>query len=144
LFLNRDFNADYESEITVSSIDSTNTIESGDLSEYKEYVQRSLTVEEQKALERELGTSLGIYNPEMCKVLAQMFRDYQLKDLQKFDKSRVAYSIPSGDVDFSVKEGQADAIAPLADDSYYEKPWPVLGGDDQGDWNLFRTPNQFL
>ncbi|KAF4999982.1 hypothetical protein FDECE_11330 [Fusarium decemcellulare] len=89
---------DYE-DLTVSSMDTLSTQSSTGMSEYKEYLRRPLDQDKQQALEHDLGKDLGISNPEMCKILAAKFRDYQLKDIQRFDENKLqpTYGIPVND-----------------------------------------------
>ncbi|KAM0271130.1 hypothetical protein ACHAQH_009197 [Verticillium albo-atrum] len=87
--------ADYE-DATSSTLDTLSTQDSTGIYEYKEYLRIPLDDEKQKALEVDLGNAMGISNPAMCKILAAKFRDYQLKDLQKFDDDKLkrTYEIP--------------------------------------------------
>ncbi|KAJ3541003.1 hypothetical protein NM208_g2918 [Fusarium decemcellulare] len=89
----------YYEDLTVSSMDTLSTQSSTGMSEYKEYLRRPLDQDKQQALEYDLGKDLGISNPDMCKILAAKFRDYQLKDIQRFDENKLqpTYGIPVND-----------------------------------------------
>ncbi|CAM1510081.1 Fc.00g004160.m01.CDS01 [Cosmosporella sp. VM-42] len=86
----------YYEDLTVSSLATLSTQSSTDMTDYKEYLRRPLAEDKQQALEAELGTALGISNPDMCRILAAKFREYQLRDVQQFDEANVkpTYGIP--------------------------------------------------
>ena len=73
----------------MSSLNTLSTQSSTGISEYKEYLRTPLDNEKQKALEADIGEALGISNPAICKILAAKFRDYKLKDIQKFDEDKM-------------------------------------------------------
>jgi hypothetical protein len=75
---------DYNNEgETASNLSSDN--KSPLVADYVEYLRRPRSVEEQQALELELGKELGIHNSEMCRILASKFRNYQLQELYRFE-----------------------------------------------------------
>jgi hypothetical protein len=91
-------------------------------------------------LEIELGNALGISNPEMCKVLAEKFRDHQLRELQQFDTARLTYSIPDREMELFLKDDRADLMEPLVQDSTYyaidQGPWSVPKENGQAAWDV--------
>ncbi|KAF4472963.1 hypothetical protein FALBO_178 [Fusarium albosuccineum] len=62
---------------------------SADIVEHKGYLCGPLAQDKTKEIESDLGTSAGISDPELCKVLAARFREYQLKDLEQFVESKL-------------------------------------------------------
>jgi len=129
----------YYEDATSSTLNTLSTQDSTGISEYKEYLRVPLDDENQKALEADLGGALGISNPAMCKILAAKFRDYQLRDLQKFDEDKLkqTYDIP-GPGDLPAVEKGRDHVGDVDDgvsaelDSYLagwpdaEDVWPLL------------------
>lgn len=120
-------------DATLSTLDTLSTQDSMGISEYKEYLRAPLDDEKQKALESDLGNALGISNPAMCKILAAKFRDYQLKDVQKFDedKLRRTYEIPDYN-DLSATGKALDHLPGVGDElsaelDVYDGEWSGTG-----------------
>jgi hypothetical protein len=91
-------------------------------------------------LETELGNTLGISNPEMCKVIAEKFRDHQLRELQQFDTARLTYRIPDREMEPFLKDDRSDLMEPLFQDSTYyaidQGPWSVPKENGQAAWDV--------
>ncbi|KAK3381257.1 kinase-like domain-containing protein [Podospora didyma] len=87
----------YYDDATSSTLNTLSTQHSTGISEYEEYLHIPLDDEKQKDLEEDIGGALGITNTAMCRILATKFREYQLRDVQKFnqDKLKPTYEIPA-------------------------------------------------
>ncbi|KAF4964488.1 hypothetical protein FSARC_7590 [Fusarium sarcochroum] len=85
-------------ESNTTSLDTLSTQSSNGISEYMDYLQKPLTGNKLQEFAAEMGASLGISNPEVCMAWAAKLRDFQLKDLEKFneDKSKPAYTYEIG------------------------------------------------
>ncbi|KAI3329087.1 hypothetical protein HD806DRAFT_481656 [Xylariaceae sp. AK1471] len=134
-----------EENTTSSSLTTLTTQSSGSLSEYKQYVQRPLNDDEQKELEQGLGSALGIVNPDMCKIFAEKLREFQLKELQRFDnRAQGTYAIPEHEVSHKpagVPSNDLGGFFPEGVDSTTLENWPSLDmahGDDS--WTFMDNP----
>jgi hypothetical protein len=132
----------YDTETTVSSRTSAATIGGNELAEYKEYLAQSMTGDRQKQLEVELGNTLGISNPDLCKILAQKFRDHQLRELRLFEDTKMTYTIPDKELDLIFKENRGFLAQPAIHDPMTApaaldmQAWGELGGDGRQAWDL--------
>ncbi|KAK3683315.1 kinase-like domain-containing protein [Podospora appendiculata] len=100
LFPSKDLPASpYHEDATVSSLNTLSTQSSTGITEYKDHLSRPMSDDEQRSLGEKLGSAIGISNPDLCKKLAAVFREQQLKDVQRFDRHKLEpvynYGIPA-------------------------------------------------
>ncbi|KAM0553097.1 hypothetical protein ACHAPJ_007645 [Fusarium lateritium] len=90
----RTINPSYDPRVDKVSPYTLSTQSSNGISQYKDYLQQPLTGNKLQEFAAEMGASLGISNPEVCMAWAAKLRDFQLKDLEKFneDKLKPAYT----------------------------------------------------
>ncbi|KAF7549657.1 hypothetical protein G7Z17_g6228 [Cylindrodendrum hubeiense] len=85
-------------ETTVSTLDTLSTQSPTGISQYKNYLRQPLTGGALQELAADFGESFGISDPEVCRAMAAKLRNFQLKDLQKFDENQLkpayTYEIP--------------------------------------------------
>ncbi|KAK3320496.1 kinase-like domain-containing protein [Cercophora scortea] len=87
LFPSKDLPASpyHEDATTVSSLDTLSTQSSMGITEYKDHLRRPMSDDDQRSFDEQLR-AIGISSPDLCKKLAAVFRQQQLKDVQKFDR----------------------------------------------------------
>jgi hypothetical protein len=121
-------------DLTVSSLNTINTQSSTGISEYKDHLRRPMSENEQRALGEELGSAIGISNPDLFKTLAAAFRQQQLKDIQEFDRQKLepVYGIPVLDddtpkADAATLEAQVGGAGPGNGEDDGDSEWWMRG-----------------